>query len=41
MASNIGYAVSGGQFDIMIPGGGVGLFKGCASIFGTGNMGAQ
>ena len=41
MASNIGYDVAGGQFDVMIPGGGVGLFKGCASIFGTGNMGAQ
>ena len=40
MVSNIRYAVSGGQFDIMIPGGGVGLFKGCASIFVTGNIGA-
>ena len=41
MASNIGYDVAGGQFDVMIPGGGVGLFNGCASIFGSGNMGAQ
>jgi len=40
MASNIGYDVAGGQFDVMIPGGGVGLFNGCASIFGN-NMGAQ
>ena len=41
MASNIGYDVAGGQFDVMIPGGGVGLFNGCADIFGSGNMGAQ
>ena len=40
MASNIGYDVSGGQFDIMIPGGGVGIFNGCANIFGN-NLGAQ
>ena len=30
MASNIWYDVAGRQFDIMIPGGGVGLFNGCA-----------
>ena len=29
MANNIGYDVEGGQFDLMIPGGGVGLFNGC------------
>jgi hypothetical protein len=29
MASNIGYDVQGGQFDIMIPGGGFGAFNGC------------
>ena len=40
MSSNIGYDVSGGQFDIMIPGGGVGLFNGCANILGN-NMGKQ
>jgi hypothetical protein len=40
MASNIGYDVEGGQFDIMIPGGGVGLFNGCASILGN-NLGKQ
>jgi hypothetical protein len=40
MASNIGYDVAGGQFDIMIPGGGVGIFNGCANIFGY-NLGAQ
>ena len=32
MASNIGYDVSGGQFDIMIPGGGVGAFDGCTEL---------
>jgi hypothetical protein len=40
MATNIGYDVSGGQFDIMIPGGGVGYYNGCASILGT-NLGQQ
>ena len=34
MASNIGYDVARGQFDVMIPGGGVGLFNGCADILG-------
>ena len=34
MASNIGYDVAGGQFDVMIPGGGVGIFNGCANILG-------
>jgi len=40
MASNIGYDVAGGQFDVMIPGGGVGYYNGCAGIFGN-NLGAQ
>ena len=40
MASNIGYDVAGGQFDIMIPGGGVGAFNGCHDIFGD-NLGKQ
>ena len=40
MASNIGYDVNGGQFDIMIPGGGVGTYNGCYGIF-SGNLGAQ
>ena len=39
MASNIGYDVQGGQFDIMIPGGGVGLFNGCSQM-GWGSQGA-
>ena len=30
MASNIGYDVFDGQFDLMVPGGGVGLFDACS-----------
>ena len=41
ISSNIGYDVGGGQFDIMIPGGGVGLFNGCANILGSNNLGKQ
>lgn len=41
IASNIGYDVAEGQFDIMIPGGGTGLFNGCASKMGWGPQGAQ
>ena len=40
MATNIGHDVSQGQFDIMIPGGGVGAFNGCASM-GWGSQGEQ
>jgi len=42
-ASNIGHDVSGGQFDIMIPGGGVGAFNGCSTQWGvsTSELGAQ
>lgn len=40
MASNVGTDVSQGQFDIMIPGGGVGIFNGC-SAFGWGSQGQQ
>ena len=40
MASNIGYDVVNNQFDLMIPGGGVGIFNGCADLFGN-NLGAQ
>ena len=32
MASNIGYDVAGGQFDVMIPGGGFGQFNGCSKM---------
>ena len=38
MASNIGYDVQGGQFDVMIPGGGVGLYNGCSGM-GWGSQG--
>ncbi len=40
MSSNIGYDVAGGQFDIMIPGGGVGAFNGC-SVMGLSCAGEQ
>jgi len=42
-AINIGFDVGGGQFDIAIPGGGVGAFNGCASQWGVTNseLGAQ
>ncbi|MBN2737245.1 MAG: hypothetical protein JXR70_09715 [Spirochaetales bacterium] len=42
MAVNIGYDVSGGQFDILIPGGGVGAFNGCSTQWNVSNsqMGA-
>jgi len=39
MVSNIGGDVSGGQFDIMIPGGGVGQFNGCAAQMGISSFG--
>lgn len=40
MATNVGGDVQQGQFDIMIPGGGVGMFNGCSSM-GWGGQGAQ
>ena len=40
MATNVGGDVQQGQFDIMIPGGGVGMFNGCSSM-GWGSQGAQ
>ena len=40
MATNIGSDVQQGQFDVMIPGGGVGLFNGCSSM-GWGSQGEQ
>ena len=39
--ANVGYDVAGGQYDVMIPGGGAGLFNGCAQIFGTGYNGCR
>ena len=41
MISNIGYDVENGQFDLMIPGGGVGAFNGCSAMWGINNLGAQ
>ena len=35
MSSNVGYDVSGGQFDIMIPGGGVGNFNALSNQIGV------
>ena len=40
MASNIGSDVENGQFDIMIPGGGEGIYRGCSEILGN-NLGKQ
>ena len=43
-ATNIGHDVAGGQFDLLIPGGGVGLFDACTSQWGVGDpsqLGAQ
>jgi hypothetical protein len=34
-ATNIGFDVGGGQFDILIPGGGVGLFDACSYQWGV------
>lgn len=40
MATNIGWDVASNQFDILIPGGGVGYFDGCSKFWGS-NLGAQ
>ena len=40
-ATNIGYDVGGGQFDLLIPGGGVGAFDACTYQWGTSDLGAQ
>lgn len=40
MVSNVGWDVSGGQFDVMIPGGGVGIYNGTQG-YGWGDLGAQ
>jgi len=39
--SNTGSDVAGNQFDLMIPGGGVGLFNACSRQWGTNDLGAQ
>lgn len=40
-ATNIGYDVQHRQFDILVPGGGVGAFNACSAQWGTSNLGAQ
>lgn len=42
-ATNVGYDVSGGQFDILVPSGGVGAFNACSAQWGVSNaeLGAQ
>lgn len=42
-AINVGFDVSGGQFDLLVPGGGVGAFNACSSQWGvsTSELGAQ
>lgn len=41
MASNVGSDVTQGQFDVMIPGGGFGIFDGCSNRMGWGSQGEQ
>lgn len=41
MSNNVGYDVAGGQFDVMIPGGGYGIFDGCSKKMGWGSQGSQ
>jgi hypothetical protein len=36
-AINVGFDVSGGQFDLLIPGGGVGAFNACSTQWGVSN----
>lgn len=42
-AVNIGYDVSGGQFDLLVPGGGVGAFNACSAQWGisSSELGSQ
>jgi hypothetical protein len=40
-AINIGGDVASTQFDLLIPGGGVGAFNACSTQWGTTNLGAQ
>lgn len=39
--TNTGSDVAGNQFDLMIPGGGVGLFNACSRQWGTNDLGGQ
>lgn len=40
-ATNIGHDVGNGQFDLLIPGGGVGIFDACTFQWSSANLGAQ
>jgi hypothetical protein len=42
-ATNLGYDVGGGQFDLLVPGGGVGAFNACSNQWGVSaaDLGAQ
>jgi hypothetical protein len=40
-AINIGWDVNSTQFDLLIPGGGVGAFDACSTQWGTSDLGAQ
>lgn len=40
-ATNLGFDVQGGQFDVLIPGGGVGAFNACSYQWGSNSLGAQ
>jgi hypothetical protein len=40
-ATNIGYDVGNGQFDVLIPGGGVGAFNACSYQWKSSDLGAQ
>jgi hypothetical protein len=40
-ATNIGYDVGNGQFDVLIPGGGVGAFDACSYQWKSNDLGAQ
>jgi hypothetical protein len=39
--TNTGGDVAGNQFDLMVPGGGVGLFDACSKQWGTKDLGSQ
>jgi hypothetical protein len=39
--TNVGNDVAAGQFDLLIPGGGVGIFNACSNQWGGGDLGAQ
>jgi hypothetical protein len=40
-STNVGGDVGSGQFDLLLPGGGVGAFNGCSTQWGTNDLGSQ